>query len=444
MIDALNILWNEGYYNPDIAYVKDNHNVDSIAAFMALKVNVRNDTNPTVKKAIESVNKEGWIAAMQLEWKSMTGRGVRQGPTLEKRILPNHYPRHPEQQVIRTTWQLLQKLDREGNHVKFKARCCASGDMLRDVIQETFSPTVNALTCVLLQNIALIDRMVQESADVTSAFLYPDYPQDKTPLYLTIEDNVADLLGEPRKCLYRCHKYIYGLPDAGKAFYEMYREHLKCYDYMPTISDPCLFVKHINDYVIYIWIHVDDTYVCGTNKCVVDEFFRILRLKFDITTKQEVDSYIGIKHERLANGDLKLTQPKLLKKLFQTWEVTESSKDSYPSKQYISDKLVREPVDRIMYLTLLGGLIYVLKTRPDIGFAISYAATISTSPDTILHYLYNTQNYGLNLECLEKVADLVMTASVDASYLTYQDSRSQTSFSLEFGASGAYYSRSVK
>jgi len=58
--------------------------------------------------------------------------------------------------------------------------------------------------------------------------------------------------------------------------------------------------------------------VCGTNKCVVDEFFRILRLKFDITTKQEVDSYIGIKHERLANGDLKLTQPKLLKTLFQT------------------------------------------------------------------------------------------------------------------------------
>ena len=174
----------------------------------------------------------------------MTERGVRQGPTLGKRILPNHYPRHPEQQVIRTTWQLLQKLDREGNHVKFKARCCASGE---------FSPTVNALTCVLLQNIALIDRMVQEeSADVTSAFLYPDYPQDKTPLYLTIEDNVANLLGEPRKCLYRCHKYIYGLPDAGKAFYEMYREHLKCYDYMPTISDPCLFVKHINDDVIHI------------------------------------------------------------------------------------------------------------------------------------------------------------------------------------------------
>ncbi|NBO32596.1 MAG: hypothetical protein EBV05_13755, partial [Cyanobacteria bacterium WB6_1B_304] len=152
LISALNILWNEGFYHPDITYVKDYHYVDPIAAFMALKVNVRDDTNPTVKKAMESVNKEGWIAAMQLEWRSMTWRGVRQGPTLGKRILPNHNPRQPQQQVIRTTWQLLQKLDRDGNHVKFKARCCASGDMLRGVIQKTFSPTVKAITCVLVRS----------------------------------------------------------------------------------------------------------------------------------------------------------------------------------------------------------------------------------------------------------------------------------------------------
>jgi hypothetical protein len=198
LISGLNILWNEGFYHPNMTYVKDCHYIDPIAAFMALKVNVRDDTNPTVKKAIESVNRDRWIAAMQLEWKSITWRGVRQGRTLGKRIQPNHNPRQPQQQVIRTTWQLLQTLDRDGNHVNFKARCCASANMLRGAIQETFSPTVNALTCVLLQNIALIDGMIQESADVTSAFLYPDYPQDKAPLYLTIEDNVVDLLGEPQ------------------------------------------------------------------------------------------------------------------------------------------------------------------------------------------------------------------------------------------------------
>ena len=108
-------------------------------------------------------------------------------------------------------------------------------------------------------------------------------------------------------------------------------------------------------------------------------------LKFEITTKEIVDSYIGIKHERLECGDLKMTQPKLLNKLFKTWEINEGNKDMYPSKQYISEKLIaeKEPVDRIMYLTLLGGLIYMLKTRPDIGYAVSRAATKSTNPDTV-------------------------------------------------------------
>ena len=62
MINAINILQNEKLCNPNITYAKDYHHIDSVAAFMALKVNVRNDTNPTVKKAMESVNREGWIA----------------------------------------------------------------------------------------------------------------------------------------------------------------------------------------------------------------------------------------------------------------------------------------------------------------------------------------------------------------------------------------------
>jgi hypothetical protein len=147
--------------------------------------------------------------------------------------------------------------------------------MLKDVIQETFSPTVNSLTCILLQNIALIDDMVEASADVVGAYLYSDYPEDKPTIYLTLEDHVADILGEPRGCWYRILKYLYGLPDAGKAFYEMYRDHLIEHEYMPTISDPCLFHKVCGENVTYIWVHVDDTYVCGSSQEQVNLLFDV-------------------------------------------------------------------------------------------------------------------------------------------------------------------------
>ena len=452
MMEAIDIVLDEGCF-PGKLHVNESEIMD-MSQFMARKVNMRTERNPTVRKAMASSGHEGWKQAMVDEWNMLTGVKEGRERSLGERILRQDQERTPDQQVIRSTWQLLEKLDNDGNHEKYKARCCASGDMLKDVIQETFSPTVNALTCILLQNIALIDDMVEASADVVGAFLYPIYPRDKPHLYLTLEDHVADILGEPRGCWYRVLKYIYGLPDAGKAFYEMYRDHLVEHGYMPTISDPCLFHYVEGEDVIYIWIHVDDTYVCGSNQGVIDQLFDVLRKKFEITTKDVVDSYIGIKHERLENGDLKLTQPKLLSKLFKVWEINEDNKDKYPSKQYISDKIIgaRELIDRIMYLTLLGGLIYMLKTRPDIGFAVSWAATKSTAPDTvdwlelktILHYLYNTRTYGLVLEQLPKGSKLVLQACVDASYLTHKDSHSHTSYNLKFGSRGTCFSKSMK
>ena len=84
------------------------------------------------------------------EWNMLIGVKEGRERSLDKRVLRQDQKKTPDQQVIRSTWQLLEKLDNDGNHLKYKARCCASGDMLKDVIQETFSPTVNALTCILL------------------------------------------------------------------------------------------------------------------------------------------------------------------------------------------------------------------------------------------------------------------------------------------------------
>ena len=454
LLKCLNVVLDERSIDFDIIQHDMSVAKDEFEEFMGYKAKVRSDKNPTVRKAMASENKLGWIAAMKKEWNSLIFDTDMRKRSLSSGVHRSDVGTGRGESSIRSTWQLLEKLDKDGKHEKYKARCCASGDMLKEVIEETFSPTVNSLTCMFMQNIALIDDMIEASADTVGAFLYPPYPTDKSPLYLQLEDIVADIVGEPRGLWYRFENYIYGLPDAGKAFYEMYREHLESFGYKVTISDPCLFVRRLDEEVIFIWIHVDDTYVCANTQRVVDEFFVNMQLKFEITIKDEVDSYIGIKREKLSNGDLKLSQPKLLKKLFDVWNVNESNKDLYPSKQYISDKLTenRQPVDRIMYLTLLGGLIYLLKTRLDIGFAVSYAATKSTAPDTVdwmelktvLHYLYNTQSYGLVLEKCKPGCELVLDCSVDASYLTHRDSHSHSCYTLKFGHQGAFFSKSVK
>ena len=83
----------------------------------------------------------------------------------------------------------------------------------------------------------------------------------------------------------------------------------------------------------------------------------------------------------------------------------------------------------------------MLKTRPDIAFEVSNAATKSTSPDSVdwlelkttLHYLFNSRSYGLVLEKIEQGCQLVLDCSVDASYLTHRDSHSHSGYTLKFG-----------
>ena len=60
----------------------------------------------------------GWKEAMNDEWSLLSGRKEGRARSLGERVLPKNQKRFPNQQVIRSTWQLLEKLDGDGNHEK--------------------------------------------------------------------------------------------------------------------------------------------------------------------------------------------------------------------------------------------------------------------------------------------------------------------------------------
>ena len=69
------------------------------------------------------------------------------------------------------------------------------------------------------------------------------------------------------------------------------------------------------------------------------------------------------------------------------------------------------------YMTLLGSLMYIVKSRPDIATAVSFAATKSQSAsqydyDNLLHivkYLYQTKDKGLRIQGGEPNRTLILT-----------------------------------
>jgi hypothetical protein len=135
---------------------------------------------------------------------------------------------------------------------KYKCRLCGCGNELYGQISETYSPTIGALAYAAVHQIAIIDRMAKCIVDVVQAYLYQDYPDDALPLYLTLPDNVSDVCGLQRGVKYRIRKYLYGLPDAGLAYYKAYSECLRNGGYLRTTADSCLFVKIDGDVRTYV------------------------------------------------------------------------------------------------------------------------------------------------------------------------------------------------
>ena len=423
------------------------HSVASICAFQlaAPKMN-----KLTVTSALRSPQSSEWKQAIQSEISSLIEK--------TQTLVPETIDRSKPYLLIHTTMQLKVKMLDANTIDKYKARCCGCGNELQDVALDRYSPTISNLAHSIVHQIAIIDGMHTCTIDTVGAYLNQDYPMDATPLYVTLPRNVAEVCGLDPEQTYRIHKYIYGLPDSGKAYYLAYRNHLLEHGYNPTFSDPCLFTKFEDNHRIYIWFHVDDTYVASSDKKYIMEFQNILQKKFEITINENVDAYLGVNMKKLADGSIQLTQPKLLKTIFEEYKDVidgDNSRTHYPSKPQatVLDDEQNVPISQNDYLHLLGMLNYMTKSRPDIATAVSFAASHSKSPTqaalnellNCVTYLYHTQEKGLILRPHSVGGnELQLKCYVDASYLTHGDSKSHSGYCLSFGDIGTFYSKSKK
>jgi hypothetical protein len=156
------------------------------------------------------------------------------------------------------------------------------------------------------------------SIDTARAFLYQEYPEYFKPLYVTLPKAVAEVCNLNPKTTYRVKKYIYGLPDSGRAYYIAYRDHLISSSYVMTSADPCLFVRSAKDIRTYVWIHVDDTIAASTHESEFILLKNNLEQKFKITIN-DFTKHLGINIDCLNSGAVKLRQRKLLGSLFEEY-----------------------------------------------------------------------------------------------------------------------------
>jgi Reverse transcriptase (RNA-dependent DNA polymerase) len=173
--------------------------------------------------------------------------------------------------------------------------------------------------------------------------------------------------------------------------------------YRQTNADHTMFFKRHVAYITVLAVYMDDMIILGNDEGEIALLKKKLGKKFEVKDLGQLRYFLGIEIARGTKG-IVLSQRKYVPDLF-----TETGMlGCRPAISPINQKFklsaeVGEPVDRERYQRLVGRLIYLNHTRPDISFAVSVVSRYMHDPREghmdavyqILRYLKNAPRKGL-------------------------------------------------
>ncbi|GJT30429.1 retrovirus-related pol polyprotein from transposon TNT 1-94 [Tanacetum coccineum] len=173
----------------------------------------------------------------------------------------------------------------------------------------------------------------------------------------------------------------------------------------PTgMVDNTLFTKKKDSNIIIVQIYVDDIIFGSTCQEMCDDFAKIMHDEFEMSMMGELNFFLGLQIKQLDDG-IFFNQSKYIKEMLKKFRL----EDSKPIKTPISTetKLTRdeegESVDNTKYRGMIGSLLYLTASRPDIMFSVCLCARFQEDPKTshleavkrIFRYIKGTMHLGL-------------------------------------------------
>lgn len=252
------------------------------------------------------------------------------------------------------------------------------------------------------------------------------------------------LVNDQRVC--KLKKSLYGLKQAPRKWNEKLCQTLIKNGFEQSKCNYSLFVKTENSHFIGLLVYVDDIVVTGSNLEEVNKVKTFLKNNFQIKDLGELKYFLGI--EVLKNeNDICLSQRKYYLELLAEYGLLACKPSQTPieSKLIISDKPIHKkdkPLKNIAeYQKLLGKLIYLTHTRPDISYVVHSISQFMHSPLEshlklglrILRYLKKALGKGI---LISKGSNLNLCNYSDSDWAKCRSTRrSVTGFSMFLGNS---------
>nr|GEW51930.1 hypothetical protein [Tanacetum cinerariifolium] len=309
----------------------------------------------------------------------------------------------PRVRPIGTKWVLKNKKHERGIVIRNKARLVAQGYTREEGIG-------------------------YEEMDVKSAFLYGTIDEE---VYVMQPPRFQDPKFPDR--VYKVEKAMYELHQAPRAWYGTLSKYLLANDVQKGTINQTLFIRKYKGDFFLVQVYVDDIIFGSSNPLLCREFEILMHDKFQMSAMGDLNFFLGLQVSQKKDG-IFFSQDKyvgdILKK-FGYSDVRSANTPMDKENPWGKDGSGKD-VELHLYRSMIGSLIYLTASRPDIIFAVCACARHQMTPkkchlhavNRIFRYLKGHPKLGLWYP-KESPFDLVAYSDSDYGGAT-QDRKSTT------------------
>nr|GEZ07519.1 retrovirus-related Pol polyprotein from transposon TNT 1-94 [Tanacetum cinerariifolium] len=337
--------------------------------------------------------------------------------------------------VITLKWIYKVKFDELGGILKNKARLVARGYRQEEGIdfEESFASVARLKAIRIFLAYATHKNMVFYQMDVKTAFLNDNLREG---VYFSQPDGFMDL--DNPNHVYKLKKALYGLKQALCAWYDMLSLFLLSQDFSKGSVDPTLFIRKNGNDLLLVQIYVDDIIFAAPTLELCDLFANLMCSKFKMPMMGKISFFLGLQVFQSPRG-IFINQSKYALESLKKYGFESCDPVDTPmvEKSKLDEDKEGKAVDPSHYRGMIGTLLYLTASRPDLQFAICMCAWYQARPTEkhvhavkrIFRYLRGTVNWGL---WYLKDSSVALTTFADADHAGCQDTRRSTSGSMQF------------
>ncbi|GJS96238.1 putative ribonuclease H-like domain-containing protein [Tanacetum coccineum] len=208
---------------------------------------------------------------------------------------------------------------------------------------EVFAPVARIEAIRLFLAYASYINFTVYQMDVKSAFLYGTIEEE---VYVNQSPGFVD--PEFPNKVYKVANALYGLHQAPRAWYETLSTYLLENGFRRGTIDKTLFMKKIKNDILLVQVYVDDIIFGSTKKSLSTEFEQLMRKRFQMSSMGEL-----------------------------TFFLASTPMETYKS---LSTNAAEPDVDVYLYRSMIGSLMYLTSSRPDIMFALCACSRFQVTP----------------------------------------------------------------